>query len=250
MPDSQRRRSYRGRLATTRWSLVLLANEKGEGSGEALAALCETYWYPLYAYARRRGFDIEDAQDLTQAFFARLLEGDFLARATPERGHFRGFLLTAFKHFLANAQKHAAASKRGGGIQFLSLEDAESRYQKEPADHLTPEMLYERQWALTLIAITLGELQREAERKGRRAEFEALRALLAGDDVPYETVASQLDMSVGGLKVAVHRLRRRFARLLRARIADTVDSATEIDDELRCLLAAVGYAAARVPTVL
>jgi RNA polymerase sigma-70 factor (ECF subfamily) len=215
-----------------------------------LAALCETYWYPLYAYARRRGLNFEDAQDLTQAFFARLLRGDFLSRATPKRGRFRAFLLTAFKYFLANAHKHATADKRGGGMRLASLEDAESRYQGEPADHLTPEMLYERQWALTLIAITLADLEQEAQRRGRRDEFAALRPLLSGDDAPYKTVAAQLDMSEGAVKVAVHRLRRRFAQVLRTRIADTVGSAAAIDDELRYLLAAVGHGGAGLPNSL
>ena len=242
MPGFDRRPAARGRFATTHWSVVLRATRKDDGaSSEALAALCETYWYPLYAYARRRGYGCEDAQDVTQAFFARLLAGDFLARATPERGRFRAYLLVAFKYFIAHTQERAVAVKRGGSFRFASLEDAESRYQREPSDPLTPEMLYERQWALTLIATTVAELGRDAERRGRRDEFEALQPLLSGDDTPYQTVAAQLDMTVGAVRVAVHRLRQRFARLLRKQIADTVGSAAAIDDELRCLLAAVGH---------
>lgn len=243
-----RRGAARSRFATTRWSVVLRATAKDEGaSNEALAGLCNTYWYPLYAYARRRGYSCEDAQDVTQAFFAGMLAGDFLARATPERGRFRAYLLVAFKYFIAHTQERAGAAKRGGGLRFAALDDAESRYQREPADPLTPEMLYERQWALTLIASTVAELERDAERRGRRNEFEALRPLLSGDDISYQTVAAQLDMTVGAVKVAVHRLRRRFARVLREQIADTVRSAEAIDDELRCLLAAVGHGGVGFP---
>jgi len=244
----QRRDLARSRFATTRWSVVLRATGKdGGASNEALADLCETYWYPLYAYARRRGYSCEDAQDVTQSFFARLLAGDLLARATPERGRFRAYLLVAFKYFIGHTQQRAAAAKRGGPLRFASLQDAESRYQREPSDPLTPEMLYERQWALTLIATTVAELKQDAERRGRREEFEALRPLLSGDDTPYQAVAAQLEMTVGAVKVAVHRLRRRFARVLREQIADTVGSAEAIDDELRRLLAAVGHRSVGLP---
>jgi RNA polymerase sigma factor (sigma-70 family) len=228
----------RRRFATTRWSLILCTGKKeGERSAEALATLCETYWYPLYAYARRRGFHVEDAQDLTQAFFARLLERDFLDRAQPERGRFRAFLLASFRHFLANEYAHATAAKRGGGFHVASLDDAESRYQREPAHHLTPEAVYERQWALTLIADTLRDLERDAERRGRRRQFEVLQPVLIGDEIPYKTLAAQLETTEGAVKVAAHRLRRRFAHALRQRIAETVDSVDAIEDELRHLLA-------------
>ena len=227
------------RFTTTLWSLVFRAGEKGDGSEQALTALCETYWYPLYAYARRRGHGIEDAQDLTQAFFERLLARDFFARANPERGRFRAFLLTAFKHFLANQRSYAAAGKRGGGQRPVSLDDPESHYRQEPGHDLTPEALYERQWALTVIANTLGALEAEAERTGRRRQFDAWRPLLASDDQSYDAVAAALDMSNGAVRVAVHRLRARFAQLLRERIAETVDSTAAVEDELRHLLATV-----------
>ena len=231
--------------------MIRRASGKDEGaSNEALAALCETYWFPLYAYARRRGHACEDAQDLTQAFFARLLDGAFLARASPERGRFRAYLLAAFKYFMANTKERASAGKRGGGRRLASLEDAELRYQREPSDPLTPEMVYERQWALTLIATTVAELKQDAERRGRHDEFEALGPLLIGDDRPYQTVATKLDVSVGAVRVAVHRLRRRFVQLLRARIANTVDSDAAIDDELRYLLAAVGHRGGGFPATL
>ena len=225
------------RFATTRWSLVIRASEKwADGSAEALTTLCETYWYPLYAYARRRGLDVEDAQDLTQAFFARVLSGDFLAQATPERGRFRAFLVTAFKYFLANSRDYATADKRGGGHRPLSLEDAESRYAREPADEATPESLYEQRWALTLLQNTVEELARKADRAGRRRQFECLRSLLTGDETPYKQIGEQLAISEAAVKVAVHRLRRQFANVLRDLIADTVESPEAIDDELRYLM--------------
>ena len=224
-------------FATTRWSVVIRAGEKrADGSVEALTTLCETYWYPLYAYARRRGLDVEDAKDLTQAFFARVLSGDFLAQATPERGRFRAFLVTSFKHFLANARDHSRADKRGAGYRLLSLDDAESRYALEPLEEMTPESLYEQGWALTMLENALKELEREADRVGRRRQFEYLRPLLTGDDTPYKKIGEQLAMSEAAVKVAVHRLRRRFGDVLRQQIADTVESADAVDDELRYLL--------------
>lgn len=224
-------------FATTRWSLVIRAGEKrAPGSAEALTALCETYWYPLYAYARRRGFGVEDAKDLTQAFFARVLAGDLLAQATPERGRFRAFLITSFKYFLANARDHATADKRGGGYRLLSLDDPEARYTREPVNEMTPESLYEQEWALTLIENTLNDLERDADRLGRRRQFDCLRPLLTGDDTPYKTVGEHLAISEAAVKVAVHRLRRQFGAVLRERIADIVESPDDVDDELRYLL--------------
>jgi RNA polymerase sigma-70 factor (ECF subfamily) len=223
---------------------VLRAGAKGSaGSEEALGVLCETYWYPLYAYARRRGASAEDARDLTQAFFTRLLAGDFLSRANPHRGRFRAFLLTAFKHFLANEHDYATARKRGGGIRPSSLDEAESRYLSEPAHLLTPEALYGRQWALTVIAETLNELEREADERGRSRQFEVLRPLLTENETSYRSAGAQLDMSEGAVRVAVHRWRRRFAERLRARIAETVDSPDDVDDELRYLQTLVAYPA-------
>jgi RNA polymerase sigma factor (sigma-70 family) len=230
----------RCRFPTTQWTVVVRAGDRRqEGAGKALETLYETYWYPLFAYARRRGLSIEDAQDLTQAFFAHLLSGDFIARATPERGKFSVFLFSAFKYFLANAHHHAAASKRGGGMRMASLTDSGSRHQREPVDDDTPEVLYEREWAHTVIANTLGDLEREADRCGRRHQFEILRSLLTGDDMPYRTAGAQLGMTEGAVKVAVHRLRRRFAERLRSRIAESVTSPHAIEDEVRHLLTAI-----------
>jgi RNA polymerase sigma-70 factor (ECF subfamily) len=233
-----------GRFATTRWTLVAAA---GHGSSpqaqEALAALCQIYWYPLYAYARRQLPRPEDAQDLTQEFFACLLEKDYLQAADPQRGKFRSFLLTAFKRFLAKERDRAHAQKRGGGRPVLPLDfsTGERQYQSEPADHATAESLYERRWALTLLEQTLARLRQELVNAGKEKLFEVLKGTLTGADTiePYADIAAQLDLSVQAVKVAVHRLRRRYAELLRAEIAQTVASPKEVEDELRDLFAAV-----------
>ena len=232
------------RFASTHWSVVLAAGQRQSSeSGEALATLCRVYWYPLYAYARRRLPRPDDARDLTQEFFARLLEKEYLQAADPRRGKFRSFLLTAFKHFLAKERDRAHAQKRGGGRQPapLDFQAGESRYLLEPADHATPEALYERRWALTLLDETLAQLRQEFTGAGKAKLFECLKETLTGDGPsrPYAQIAAELDMSEQAVKVAVHRLRRRYQELLRAAIAQTVASADEIDDELRDLFAAV-----------
>jgi RNA polymerase sigma-70 factor (ECF subfamily) len=232
------------RFASTHWSVVLAAGQRQSAeSAEALATLCRVYWYPLYAYARRRLPRPDDAQDLTQEFFAQLLEKDYLRAADPTRGKFRSFLLTAFKHFLAKERDRANAQKRGGGRHSVSLDfqDGESRYQREPADHATPETLYERRWALTLLEQTLAQLRQEFTGSGKQKVFEALKETLTGEGPPrpYAQIAAELDMSEQAVKVAVHRLRRRYQELLRAAIAQTVPSAEDVEDELRDLFAAV-----------
>ena len=231
------------RFASTHWSVVLAAGQRQSSeSGEALATLCRVYWYPLYAYARRRLPRPDDARDLTQEFFARLLEKEYLQAADPRRGKFRSFLLTAFKHFLAKERDRANAQKRGGGRQPVPLDfqAGESRYLLEPADHATPEALYERRWALTLLDEALARLRQEFTGAGKAKLFECLKETLTGDGPrPYAQIAADLDMSEQAVKVAVHRLRRRYQELLRAAIAQTVASADEIDDELRDLFSAV-----------
>ena len=233
-----------GRFASTRWSLVAAAG-RGDSpeAREALAVLCRAYWYPLYAYARRRLPGADDAQDLTQEFFARLLEKDYLQAADPRRGKFRSFLLTAFKHFLAGEHDRAAAQKRGGGRRPLSLDfqDGEHRYRHEPADPTTPETLYERRWALTLLEQTLARLRQEFTGAGKEPLFQALKGALTGDGTagPYARVGQDLGLSEQAVKTAVYRLRRRFQELLRAEIAQTVASPEEVEDELRDLFAAV-----------
>ncbi len=210
---------------------------------EALATLCHIYWYPLYAYARRHVPSAHDAQDLTQAFFAQLLEKEYLQAADPERGKFRSFLLTAFKHFLSKERARANAQKRGGGRCVLSLDFqmGESRYHLEPVDHATPERLYERGWALSILEQTLARLRQELANAGKEKLFEYLKGALAGEGVQesYARIALELGLTESAIKVAVHRLRRRYQELLRAEIAQTVVTPEEVDEELRDLFAAV-----------
>jgi RNA polymerase sigma-70 factor (ECF subfamily) len=231
-------------FASTRWSLVVAAAQRDAPESEAaLGSLCELYWYPLYAYARRRLPAIEDAQDLTQEFFVRLQERDYLLQADRQRGRFRSFLLAAFKHFLANERERANARKRGGGRKPLPLDfqNGESRFQREPSHEATAEALYERGWALTLLQGALGRLREEQTRAGKAHVFECLKETLTGEDTsrPYTELAIELGISTDAIKVTVHRLRRRYGELLRAEIAETVTSAEEIEDELRDLFAAV-----------
>jgi RNA polymerase sigma-70 factor (ECF subfamily) len=207
----------------------------------ALEKLCQTYWYPLYAYVRRRGHSPQDAQDLTQAFFARLLEHHWVGGAERDRGRFRTFLLTAMSRFLAGEWDKARAQKRGGGVIHvpLQLDTAETRYGCEPADDCTPEQCYERRWALTLLDAVLQRLRSEYERAGRAELFAGLDSSLVGsrESQPYAELAPKLDMSESAVKVAVHRLRKRFRKLLRAEIAQTMAATDDVDEELRHLLA-------------
>ncbi len=244
-PDSESVLQAAARFATTHWSLVVAAQDRaGPQARQALAALCSTYWYPLYAYIRRHGHSVEQAQDLTQEFFARLLEKDFLAVVDREKGKFRSFLLAACKHFLANEGDRARAQKRGGGRSFVSIDRdlAESLYGREPAHHLTPEKLFERRWALTLLEQVLTRLRQEFVAKGKRQLFDRLRGFLQGDRAKssYGRVATELGMTDGAVKMAVHRLRQRYRELLREEITRTVDDPDRIDDEIRQLFAALG----------
>lgn len=222
----------------TRWSVVLAAQEPVRAK-VALEELCHTYWYPLYAYVRRRGYRPEDAQDLTQTFFARLLEKNWLDAVAPEKGRFRAFLLAALKHFLANEWDKALAQKRGGGAIPVALE-AETRYQREPLNELSPDRLFDRQWALALLETVLNQLRNEYDTDDKRRLFEALRGTLTGDqpEPGYAEVGRQLGMNEGAIKVAVHRLRKRYRELLRAEIAQTVNDPGQVAEELRSLFAA------------
>lgn len=229
-------------FATTHWSLVLAARAPAEAAGaDALATLCRAYWYPLYAFVRRQGVGPHDAQDLTQEFFARLLEKEWLNAVARERGRFRSWLLAALRHFLANEWDKSRAQKRGGGITFVSIDDssAESRYAHEPADTITAETLYDRRWALTLLDRVLARLRDEFVAAGKIAHFEALKGTLTGDRTPYAEIAAALGLSEGAVKVAAHRLRERYRDLIRAEIAETVATPAEVEDELRHLLAAL-----------
>jgi RNA polymerase sigma factor (sigma-70 family) len=229
-------------FATTHWSVVLEASASDTTRAHtALGRLCQSYWYPLYAYVRRRGYNPEDAQDLTQEFFARLLEHNWLAQADQQRGRFRSFVLAALSHFLANEWDKAKAQKRGGRAQFipLQLDTAETRYSSEPTDPVTPEQCYERRWAVTLLDAVLGRLQEEHVRSGKATVFEMLKPCLVGERSaqPYAALGSTLGITEGAVKVLVHRLRQRYRQLLREEIANTVATNAEIDDELRYLFA-------------
>jgi len=234
------------RFATTHWSVVRAAGQPGSPRHQqALETLCRTYWFPLYAYMRRRGYKTHQAEDYTQAFFTRLLEKHDLHLADPKHGKFRSFLLVALKHFLANELDRARAKKRGGDRKILSLdfENAESRYALEPADQLSPEKLLNRAWALTVLDRTMASLQSEWATSKRKRLFEHLKAYLTADrdSVPYAQVAQRLNMTEGAVKVAVHRLRRRYRELLRDEIAQTVATEDQIDEEIRALFAALAH---------
>lgn len=233
-------------FAMTRWSLVIAAGEQDDPASEkALAELCQAYWYPVYAYVRRRLGDVHEAQDLTQAFFERLLDGRQKFRnADPSRGRFRAFLLTACKRFLINEWHKGRAAKRGGSAAQLSLDfpAGESRYSIEPVDTLTAERLFEQQWAITLLARVLEKLKEECIAKGKGDHFEQLKPFLSGNKSAsaYEAVAAALGISTGAAKVAAHRLRTRYRELLRSEIGQTLDCADEVEDEIRNLFAILG----------
>ena len=231
-------------FATTHWSLVLAAaRDRRPNAQAALATLCETYWSPLYAYVRRLGYKVEEAQDLTQGFFAALLEKRYLRAADRERGRFRSFLLTALKRFLSKERDRAHARKRGGkaGPISLDLEAGDSRHALEPSHDVTPEAIYERRWALTILDRVIVGLRQTYADAGKAGLFDRLKTFLTGEGgaSPYEGVARELGMGEGAVKVAVHRLRRRYRELLRAEIARTVAGPEEVEDELRHLLAAL-----------
>lgn len=239
--------SLRGnwQFATTAWSVVLLAGRDGQPqAAKALETLCSTYWYPLYAFVRRRGHDSVEAEDLTQAFFAHLLERGGLVRADPARGKFRSYLLGALKRFLIDEWKHATRQVRGGGASIISLdrESAEERYRLEPTDGLTAEKLYERRWAVTLLNQVLAALEREQAAVRRPAVFERLKQYLLGDSSApaYAETAAELGMTEEAVKAAVYRLRRRYRELLELEIARTVAGPAEVEEELQALFAALG----------
>jgi RNA polymerase sigma factor (sigma-70 family) len=231
----------RDHFVTTHWSLVLSASFQHSPSSEAaLEQLCRTYWYPLYAYVRRRGYPPEEAQDLTQEFFARLVEKNFLRLADRERGRFRTFLLTALQNFLIKEWQKAHAAKRGGRQTMLSWDarEAENRYLAEPADAASPDVLYARRWAFALLDRVFEQLRQEWSGAGKSAIFERLKDFLWGEQPAgsYAQLAAHLGTTEGAARVALHRLRRRYRDLLRAEIAHTVSDPAEVDDELRELM--------------
>jgi RNA polymerase sigma-70 factor (ECF subfamily) len=211
---------------------------------EALSKLCQAYWYPIYAFVRHRGFSPEQAQDRTQDFFAYVLERDLIARADPARGRFRTFLRTVCVRHLAAERDRENAAKRGGGLPHFAINplDAERRYALEPAHEMTAERIFDRTWALTLLGSVFERLRREYDDSGRSARFEELIAVVTRDPdtVPYAEIAVRLGTTTGNIRVAVHRLRRRYGLLLREEIAATVEEAAQVDDEIQALFAALG----------
>ena len=227
-------------FSTTRWSVVRRARGDESAARTALAELCRCYWYPLYAFVRREGKTPHDAQDLTQEFFARLIEKNWLDEVAPERGRFRSWLLASMRHFLANDWHYQHAQKRGGSATVLSLDetDAEGRYLHEPTDPLSAEQLFDRRWALTLLDSVVTRLRDEMSATGKAAQFEILKGTLTGGKVEKDA-AERLHLSDGALRVAAHRLRERYREMLRATVADTVDDPAEVEAELRQLFSAL-----------
>ena len=232
-----------GDFPVTRWTLIVTAVDPTHPDNKAaLATLCEGYWYPLYAFVRRKGYAADAARDLTQEFFVRLLGGSFFERADPEKGRFRSFLLGALKHFLADYSDAQRAQKRGGGLPPLPFElsEGESRYAREPQHGETPERIYERRWARAVLDRVVGTLREEFVKHGRLDHFNHLKVYLTSQgDAPYAELAKKLDMSESALKSGIHRLRRRYRDMLRAEVAATVADPADIDTELRYLLAAL-----------
>jgi DNA-directed RNA polymerase specialized sigma24 family protein len=233
-----------GIFATTHWTVVLAA---GRGSSRqadvALEELCRTYWYPLYAYVRRQGHSREDAQDLTQGFFARLLEKNYLEGVTSDKGKFRAFLLVAVKRFLANEWDRANRQKRGGGVRPLSLDwqDADMRYQINPVDNLSPDKLYDRAWAVIMLERVITRLHEENGREGKANLYEQLKPFLMmdGSGIPYAQAAAALKLTDGAVRVAVHRFRRRYRELLREEITQTLANPAQADEEMQALFSAL-----------
>jgi RNA polymerase sigma-70 factor (ECF subfamily) len=240
-PGTSRAKAF----VTTHWSVVLSAQEKDSAHAvKALETLCSTYWYPLYAYVRRAGRSPHDAEDLTQEFFARLLQKDYLQSVAREKGKFRTFLLVALQRFLANEWDRQHAQKRGGFAPVVSIDQelAESRFTAEPAHSLQPDVLFDRQWAMALLERTMSRLQEEYVVTGRAALFEFLRGCLGKDEsaLSYAEIAARLNLTEAAVKMAVQRLRARYREILRAEIADTVASPEEIEEEIRHLFSTFG----------
>jgi DNA-directed RNA polymerase specialized sigma24 family protein len=234
----------RGIFATTHWTAVLAAGRGSSPQADvALEELCHTYWYPLYAYVRRQGHSREDAEDFTQGFFARLLEKNYLEGVSSDKGKFRSFLLMAVKRFLANEWDRANRQKRGGGALVLSLDwqDADARYQINPADHLSPDKLYDRAWAIILLERVIIRLRDEHVAEGKASLYEQLKPfLMAGkSELPYVQAAAALTMNEGAVRVAVHRLRRRYRELLREEITQTLANPAQADEEMQALFSAL-----------
>ena len=236
----------RAQFATTHWSVVLASGAPDSSHHqEALEALCRSYWHPLYAYLRRHGFDTHDAAEHTQSFFAKMLEKKSLAKLCPRGGKFRSFLLTALKRFVGDEQERMHAQKRGGDRLIFSInsEDAESKYRLQPIDRLSPDKLFERSWALTVLNRVMNRLRTEMDSIEKRQLFDQARAHLCGtcDAIPYHELAASLDMTEGAVKAAIHRMRNRYRDILYEEILQTVSCPTEVDGEIRGLFSALSY---------
>jgi RNA polymerase sigma-70 factor (ECF subfamily) len=246
-PDSgsvSRDATAEGAFVTTHWSVVLAtAGDSSEAAQAALERLCQTYWYPLYVYLLRRGYAATDAEDLVQEFFYRLIQREGFSVATPERGRFRSFLLASLNHFAANQWKQAHRLKRGGGAIFVPLEKetAESRYASEPAHEMTPERVFDRRWALTVIEQGLKQLREEYCSRGKAGIFEGLKMYITGEEgtPAYSQVAARLGKSEEAIKMAVSRLRQRYREIIRAEVARTVENPADVENELSALLSAL-----------
>ena len=231
-------------FVTTRWTVVLHAGRKSSPhSDRALGELCQTYWYPLYAFVRRKGHAREDAEDLVQAFFEKFLAKNYLEGLSAERGKFRAFLLAALKHFLANEWDKSQRQKRGGGVTHLSLDwqSADERFKLEPPDIASPDRIYDREWALALLERVIMRLRAECVSDGKSQLFEQAKGyLMVGEQaIPYATAAKAVNLDEGAVRVAVHRLRQRYRALLRDEIAQTLDDPTQVTEELKSLQAAL-----------
>jgi RNA polymerase sigma factor (sigma-70 family) len=242
--DIQSQSHILGRFPTTHWSRVLTATSRDDSEArEALSGLCQAYWYPIYAYIRHRGYTPEQARDLTQDYFAYVLERDLFARADPTRGRFRAFLRTVCRRQLAAQRDEENAAKRGGGRTFVSIDplDAERRYALEPAHEMTPERIFDRTWALTLLDRVVERLRGEYDDAGQATKFEELIVVLTRDPASeaYSKIAERIGTTEGNVRVAVHRLRRRYGLLLREEIAATVGDSTQVADEIRTLFTAL-----------
>lgn len=228
-------------FVTTHWSVVLAAKDKASPDcARALETLCQTYWYPLYAFVRGTGQSPHDAQDLTQSFLARLLEKDYLQVVTPEKGRFRTFLCMAFKRFLANERERLRSQKRGGSHPHVAFDTtmAEQRFSEERIDTHAPDLLYDRRWAFTLLSGAIERLEKEYTATGKAAEFHHLKPHLTAErgQIPYVEIASQMQTSEGAVRVALHRLRKRFREVFRDGVADTVAAPEELEAEIRHVL--------------
>jgi len=242
--NSERAEAHDGVFATTRWSVVLAAGQQeSPQAADALETLCRTYWYPLYAHVRRRGHGHEDAQDLTQDFFAHLLARGFPCGAAPERGKFRSFLLASLRHFLVDQHRHADAAKRGGGQRTVSLDEsrAEERFRLEPQHELTPEKLYEREWAMTLLDRAQSRLREEYVVAGNAGLYDRLKGfpLAEKGEISFQQAATELGITESALKSAVHRMRARYRQLVREEVAHTVADPAEVNEEARHLIAVI-----------